>query len=392
MRTIAAVTSSRADYGIYRPVMRRIEEDAELDLAVVATGAHLSPAFGMTVRDIEADGFALRERVEIEMASETPRGMAETMAAFTSGFAELFDRFRPDILVLQGDRFELHAVAVAALPFGIPIAHLHGGEVTEGAMDDALRHALTKMAHLHFVATEEYGRRVRQLGEEAWRVTISGAPSLDNIDLFDLPDREEIARDFDLDIDAAPFLITFHPVTREYDATAEQIGELLAAIEGWQAPLVFTSPNADMGGGIIRAAIADFVARAPGRWMIENMGTRNYFGLMKIAEVMIGNSSSGIIEAASFDLPVINVGSRQIGRLRAPNVIDVPCREADIRGAIDRARGATFRRSLNGLENPFGDGRAAERIVEVLKTVALDDRLVIKRFADIDAATVTCRG
>jgi UDP-hydrolysing UDP-N-acetyl-D-glucosamine 2-epimerase len=385
MRTIAAVTSSRADYGIYRPVLRRIEDDSELDLAVVATGVHLTDGTGMTADDIAADGFAVREHVAVDMASDGPAGMAATMGAVTSSFAALFDRWRPDILLLQGDRFELHAVAVAALPFAIPIAHMHGGEVTEGAMDDALRHAMTKMAHLHFVATEGYGRRVRQLGEEAWRVTVSGAPSLDNIAAMDLPGRDEIAREFDLDLAEPPLLITFHPVTREYGRTSDQIAELLSALDGIGAPMVFTAPNADMGADAIRAAIDDFADAGPRRWMIENLGTRNYFGLMKAAAAMVGNSSSGIIEAASFALPVVDVGSRQAGREHAPNVIDTPCREADIRSAIDRACSENFRRPLDGLENPFGDGCAAVRIVDVLKTVPLDERLAIKRFADMRA-------
>ena len=385
MRTIGVVTTSRADYGTYRPVLRRIESESGLELAVLVTGMHLAPEFGFTVHDIEADGFRIAARVEMLLSSDSPEGVAKSMGLGITGFAQVFDRWRPDILLVLGDRFEMYASALAALPFKIPIAHIHGGDVTEGAMDDALRHSLTKLAHLHFVATEDYGRRVRQMGEESWRITVCGSPGLDNIHSTPLLGDDEMEDLIGLPMEEPPLLVTFHPVTMEYERTDWQVTELLAALDTVNRPMVFTLPNADVKGRTITHMIERYAARQPRTRLVTNLGTQAYFTLMSKAAAMVGNSSSGIIEAPSFRLPVVNIGIRQKGRVRARNVIDVGYERDKIVRGIKKALSPSFRKSLSDMTNPYGDGQAAEPIVSMLQNVPLDQQLIIKHFVDSDA-------
>lgn len=385
MRTISVVTVGRSDYGIYLPILRRIQTDSELVLHLIVSGAHLAPAFGSTVNAIQADGFAIGERVEMLLASDSPEGIGKSIGLGVMGFAQAFSRSRPDILLALGDRFEMYAAALAALPFNIPVAHVHGGEVTQGAMDDALRHSLTKLSHLHFVSTPEYGRRVAQLGEEPWRITVSGAPSLDNLRSMVLPTCEQLEAQFDFRLQPAPLLVTFHPVTLESEQTEWQVGELMAALNELDMPVIFTMPNTDTRNGIIRQRITEYVRTHLSAWSVENFGTRNYFGVMQFASAMVGNSSSGLLEAPSFKLPVVNIGTRQTGRVRAKNVIDVDYARAEIVAGIQRAVAPEFRSGLHDLVNPYGDGHAAERIVAGLKGVALDHRLIRKVFCDVGA-------
>lgn len=383
MRTIGVVTSSRADYGIYRPLLQAIAAEPGLRLALFVTGMHLAPEHGLTVRAIEVDGFAIAERVEGLLADDSAAGIAQSMGLTTQGFARAFARSRPDLLLVLGDRFEMHAAALAALPFTIPLVHIHGGELTAGAIDDALRHSLTKLSHLHFVATEAYAARVRQLGEEPWRVTVSGAPGLDALAGFVPLAAAELEARIGLPLDPAPLLVTFHPVTLEPGQAGQQLTELLAALDLAGLPVLFTAPNADAGGRLIVSLLADYVARRPQTRLVTSLGSAGYFSLMTHAAAMVGNSSSGLIEAPSFALPVVNVGDRQEGRVRAANVLDVGYGRQQIAAAIARATEPAFRKSLAGLPNPYGDGRAAARIIEVLKTVAIDPRLLKKRFCDL---------
>lgn len=382
MRTVAVVTVGRSDYGVYLPVLRRIVETPALRLRLIASGMHLSPEFGSTVEAIEADGFKVDDRVEMLLSSDTPEGVAKSMGVGVMGFAQVYARSRPDMLVVLGDRFEMHAAALAALPFKIPVAHIHGGELTQGAIDDALRHSITKLSHLHFVATEEYARRVRQLGEEPWRVVVSGAPGLDNLWTVQPLAADDLSRRYNVRLQPPPLLITFHPVTLEYERTEWQVSELLAALDASGMPLLFTQPNADTGGRLVARMIDEFVRTHPQAQKVDNLGTAAYFGMMAAAAAMVGNSSSGIIEAPSFALPVVNVGTRQEGRVKAGNVIDVGYGRAEVLDGIKRAVTPGFRESLRGLKNPYGDGHAAERIVERLASVELDDRLLVKRFVD----------
>lgn len=382
-RTIGVVTVGRSDYGIYLPVLRRIEKDPSLRLLLMVAGMHLSQEFGLTISAIEMDGFEIAARVEIPYLSDTPEGIARSMGVAVAGYAESLARLRPDILVVLGDRFEMYAAALAALPFKIPIAHIHGGELTEGAIDDALRHSLTKLSHLHFVATEEYARRVIQLGEEPWRVTVTGAPSLDNLYSTERLSVKELEERFDVELPHAPLLVTFHPVTLEFEQAAWQTGELLAALDALGRRVVFTSPNADTGGRAIRKLIEAYVDAHDNAVLVDNLGTQAYFSLMSIAAAMVGNSSSGIIEAPSFKLPVVNIGTRQDGRLRAANVIDVGYKREEILSGLRKAIKPGFRAGVKELTNPYGNGNAAEKIVQRLKIVALDDTLVRKRFHDL---------
>lgn len=383
MRTIAVVTVGRSDYGIYRPILARLRASDEVNLQVVATGMHFPARFGETIKEIDSDGQPVGARVDHLLASDSAESVAMSMGLGTLGCAQAYARLRPDLLVVLGDRAEMHAAAVAAVPFGIPIAHIHGGEITEGAIDDALRHAITKLSHLHFVSTEAYAARVRQMGEESWRVVVSGAPSLDNLRLVPVQDRASLATRLGVSLDKDPLVVTFHPETLEAGEEDRQVQALLQALDGIERPLVFTMPNADVGGQHIAARLQAFVARTPSARLVANLGTAGYFGLMSIAAAMVGNSSSGLIEAPSFELPVVNIGGRQRGRVRAANVIDVDADAAAIRAGVARALAPAFRASLRDLVNPYGDGTASARIVDRLVAQPLDRRLLMKRFVDV---------
>ena len=384
MRTIGVVTVSRSDYGIYLPVLRKLQADPELRLYLIVAGTHLSPEFGLTVKAIEADGFEIAERVEMLLSSDTPEGVVKSMGLGVIGFAQSYARLCPDILLVLGDRFEMHAAAMAALPFKIAVAHIHGGELTQGSIDDAWRHSITKLSHLHFVATEEYGRRVMQMGEEPWRVIVSGAPSLDNLKDIQLLSRQELEDLLGVRLDKNPLLVTYHPVTLEYERTEWQVGELLRALEVFDLPIIFTFPNADVSGRVIVQMIESFTKKYARAQLVENLGTQGYFSLMALAAAMVGNSSSGIVEAASFKLPVVNIGTRQKGRIREKNVLDVGYSHAEIHVAIAKAVAPDFRAGLKDLINPYGDGHAAERIVRKLRETKPGDELLVKGFYNMD--------
>ena len=383
MRKIGVVSVARSDYGIYKPVLNKIQEDSELELYLIVSGMHHSPEFGMTVRDIEADGFAIGDQFEMLLSSDSPEGVAKSMGLGTIGFAQSYSRSRPDLLLVLGDRFEMLSAVVASLPFKIPIAHLHGGESTEGLIDEPIRHSITKMSHIHFVSTEVYAKRVIQMGEEPWRIHVSGAPSLDNLNEIELLDHSALQKRAGLDLDNETLLVTYHPVTLEYERTEEHMKALLAALEEVGRQVVFTYPNADTQGRLIIEMIQDFVKRYPKAKIATNLGTQAYFSLMKCAAAMIGNSSSGIIEAASFALPVVNIGNRQRGRVHGINVLDVGDTCSEILAGIREAISPAFRNFLAGLENPYGNGQAAALIVDQLKAVTLDTRLLMKRFYDL---------
>jgi UDP-hydrolysing UDP-N-acetyl-D-glucosamine 2-epimerase len=381
VRSIGVVTGGRSDYGILLPVLRAIQEEPELELRLYVTGMHLSPEYGNTVRQIEADGIAIAERVDIELSSDTPAGITHSMSRALSGFGELFARAKPDLLLVLGDRFEILAAVAAALPFNIPVAHLSGGEVTEGAIDDAMRHAITKMSHLHFVAAEPYRERVLQMGEESWRVRVTGDPGLDHLHTLTFMPRTGLERLIGLDLQPAPLVVTLHPETLAYDNTERNVTELLAALEGLKRPIVFTAPNADTSGRTVRVAIEAFVATHPRSRLVASLGTHAYFSLLKIAAAMLGNSSSGLVEAASLELPVVDVGDRQRGRLHGKNVLHTAATQSAISAAIEKVLKPSFRESLEGMKNPYGDGHSTPRIVHVLRTTPLGRDLIVKRFA-----------
>lgn len=382
MKTVGVVTVARSDYGAYRPVLRRITASRRLRLSLYVTGMHLSRRFGLTVREIKRDGFRIAARIPMLEDSDSPEAVARSVGRGIAGFARLFARARPDILMLLGDRFEMLAAAAAALPFTLPIAHIHGGETTQGAIDEAIRHAITKMSHLHFVATAAYRRRVIQLGEEPWRVTLCGAPGLDNVGQIKLLDRAATERAIGMNLSPAPLLVTFHPVTLEYLETARHVSELLAALERIRLPVVFTYPNADTAGRKIITAIKRYVRAHRNSRAVASLGTQGYFSLMRRAAAMVGNSSSGIIEAASFGLPVVDIGSRQCGRVRGRNVVHSDCERTAIAAAVKKVTSPAFRSTVRGLKNPYGNGHAADKIVKVLERSKIDRRLLMKRFYD----------
>ncbi len=383
MKSVAVITSGRADYGLLRPIMKAIDESTKLDLMIFVTGAHLSSEFGDTWREIEEDGFNITEKIHDNKTADTPAAIASSMGMATSGFSRAFDRTRPDIILVLGDRHEIFAAASAAVPMRIALAHVHGGESTLGSVDDIFRHCLTKMSHLHFVSCEQYKQRVIQLGEEPWRVTVSGAPGLDNLKNTIIYSPEDFFRKFGIPIKDGTLLVTFHPESIHPQHTRSQIYEILSALETANRPTVFTYPNADAAGKTIISALRHYCDSHHDAWLAIALGTRGYITVMSKAAAMIGNSSSGIIEAASFKLPVVNVGIRQSGRQKASNVIDVSIEHEAIKKAITKATSFRFRSSLDRLKNPFGDGNAARRIVDVLERTELDETLLVKKFHDL---------
>jgi UDP-N-acetylglucosamine 2-epimerase (non-hydrolysing)/GDP/UDP-N,N'-diacetylbacillosamine 2-epimerase (hydrolysing) len=382
MRTVAVVTTSRADYSHLYWVLRELDASAEIELRLIVAGAHLSPAFGMTVRQIEADGFRVDARVECLLGSDTDVGMAKTIGAATLGLADTLGAMRPDLLLLIADRYEMLAPAAAALALRIPVAHIEGGEVSEGAIDNAVRNALSAMSHVHLAPTATATQRLLGMGEEAWRVHRVGAPSLDHLSRSTVPERAEVEAALGRSLCPAPLVVATHPVTLARDTTREA-DALFAALDAIDHPIVFCFPNSDAGGHeLIERGTAFCAARASAD-LVVNLDPVLYWGLLRQAAAMVGNSSSGIMEAPSLELPVVNIGMRQQGRERAANIIDVEPAAVPIRAAIERAMDPGFRTSLHGMSNPYGDGQAAARIVRVLERVPLGEELLIKRAARV---------
>ena len=383
-RRIAVVTSSRADYShLYWP-LKDLAAHPDVDLQLIAMASHLSPAFGETIREIEKDGFALAGRVECLLSSDSDIGMAKTIGVAVQSLADLLGRIRPDILLLIADRYEMLAPASVALALRIPIAHIEGGEISEGAIDDAVRNALTKMSHIHFTSTEQARRRVIAMGEEEWRVHRAGAPSLDHLRRSRLLDRGALEAKLQLDLSEPPVIVAYHPVTLRRDTT-EEADALFAGLEVIAGTLLFCYPNADAGSLSLIQRTREFLdGRKIGR-VFTNLDAVTYWSLLRHAQMLVGNSSSGIMETASFALPTVNVGIRQKGRERAKNVLDAEANASSILEKIAIARSEAFRSSLAGMENPYGDGHAAERIVRVLTEAPLGDRLLIKHACELPA-------
>jgi UDP-hydrolysing UDP-N-acetyl-D-glucosamine 2-epimerase len=382
-RKICAVTGTRADYGHLYWVLREIAADPDLELQLLVTGAHLSAQWGNTVQVIEDDGFKINERVEIQLASDTPVATCKALGLATIGCAEAFARLRPDVVLLLGDRYEELAAAQAALVLKIPVAHIHGGETSEGAMDESIRHAVTKMAHLHFVATEDYARRVRQLGEDPVCVFNFGAPGLDHLDRSLLAERAEIEHFLGIELGPKIGIVTYHPVTQSELQGELCIDELLAALDAFpEMTFVFTGVNADPGYRAVADAIRTFSVRHPGRIAFtHSLGQSRYLGLMKIADVVIGNSSSGLIEAPALLKPTVNIGDRQKGRAKAASVIDCQDDRDAISAAINKALTPDFCETLADDNSLYGRSGASWKIVSVLKSQRLDG-LLMKHFFD----------
>lgn len=370
MRRIAFFTSTRAEYGLLRPVMAEVATRPNLALQIIASGTHLSDAHGATWREIVADGFQIDARVEMAVAADDGEGTALSAAQVLSGVACALSRLKPDVLVLLGDRYELLAAAQAAVLSRVPIAHVHGGEATEGAIDESIRHAITKLSHWHFAAAEPYAERIRQMGEAQARVWNVGAPAMDNIAALDLMPKDALEAFLGMKLRSPAFLVTYHPVTLEDDGGLAAMQALLTALDVHSASIVITGANADPGSHAIRASLQAFADDRPNRVvLVESLGARRYLSLMHYVDAVVGNSSSGLLEAPAVGVPTVDIGPRQQGRLRAPSVLHCGESAAEIRQALDTALSADHRAIAARRESPYGRTGAARRIVDLLEAV-----------------------
>ena len=375
-RKICVVTGSRADYGLLRLVMNGIKADPSLTLQIIATGMHLSHTFGLTTKEIESDGFEVDQKVVCLSSSDSAVDIAEATAKALSGCAKAFDELKPDLVLVLGDRFEIFAACSAALLARIPIAHIHGGEVTVGAYDEAFRHSITKMSSIHFVATEEYKKRVIQLGENPSTVHLVGGLGVDAIKDLKLLNKNEIEQTLGIKFAAKSLLVTFHPATLENQTPGEQIRELLAALSNRSdTTLIFTMPNADTGGFEIMEQIKGFVDKNDNAYLYESLGQLNYLSCMARVDGVVGNSSSGILEAPTLKVGTVNIGHRQLGRIQPESVIDALANKESIDKALIKLFSSEFKSALSDCRSPFGEGGASRKILRVLSDFKLEKNL-----------------
>ncbi|KTD83846.1 UDP-N-acetylglucosamine 2-epimerase [Paenibacillus etheri] len=375
-RKVCVVTGTRAEYGLLYYLMQEIQSDPTFELQIIATGMHLSPEFGLTYQQIETDGFVINEKIEMLLSADTPSSVAKSMGVAVLGLADAFQRLQPDILVLLGDRFEILSAAQTALVMRIPVAHISGGELTEGAVDDSIRHAITKMSHIHFTSTEEYARRVIQLGEQPERVFQVGSLGVEGIRKMPLLTEAELAEFYGFPLDKL-FLITFHPVTLEVRTAEKQVEELLSALDHFpEYKIVFTKANADTEGRIINQRIDEYAAMYPERVRaVFSLGQLKYLSTMKYCSAVVGNSSSGIIEAPVFSKPTVNIGDRQKGRLRADSIIDCIPEKGDIINSIHQAISTSFQDILSQTVLQYDGATTSAEITHLLKTIDLQNIL-----------------
>ncbi|KIL97763.1 UDP-N-acetylglucosamine 2-epimerase [Paramagnetospirillum magnetotacticum MS-1] len=384
-RRICVITGSRADYGLQSRLIQLLADDPRTEPRLIVTGSHLVADFGLTVGEIEADGVAIAERVECVQADDSGLGMAKSLGLAVIGLAEALGRQKPDLVVVFGDRYEMLAAASAAMALRLPLAHIAGGQLTEGAVDDAIRHAITKLAHLHFTAIEPYRRRILQLGEAPERVFTVGSTGLDAIRLRPRLGRAEVEARLGMTLGERSLMVTFHPETLSPLPPEAQITEMLSALGGLDddVRLIFTMANADAGGRAITRAVEEFVARRPGRSvLVASLGQQGYLSALAQVQGVVGNSSSGLIEVPSFGIGTVNIGDRQKGRLRAASIIDCPILAESIADALTRLLSPEFQAMARSVVNPFGDGHASERILDVLAAHPLDG-LIRKGFVDL---------
>jgi GDP/UDP-N,N'-diacetylbacillosamine 2-epimerase (hydrolysing) len=382
-RKICVVTGTRAEYGLLRWVMQGIKVDPDLVLQVVATGMHLSPEFGLTYHEIEHHGFQIDRKIEMLVGADTPAAIAKSIGLGLIGFGQALSELQPDLIVVLGDRLEIFAAVAAALVARVPVAHLHGGELTEGAFDEALRHSITKMSHLHFVAAEEYRQRVIQLGEQPDRVFLVGGLGVDSIKRIHLLDRAALEASLEFSLGERSLLITFHPATLEMCTAADQMAELLASLDKLQrTQLIFTLPNADTDGRVLIQMVAQFVERHSNARLYASLGQLLYLSCVAQVDGVVGNSSSGLAEVPSFQKGTINIGDRQRGRLQATSVINCEPAQGDITAALERLYSADFQTSLGRVVNPYGKGGASEKVLRILKHHPIE-HIAKKSFHDL---------
>lgn len=386
MKRIGIMTGTRAEYGLLKSLMQEINKDNDLELYLIVSGMHLSPEFGMTYKEIEEDGFEINAKVEMLLSSDSPVGISKSIGLGVIGFADEFQRADLDMLILLGDRYEALSAAISAMVMRIPIAHLHGGELTEGAIDEGIRHSITKMSYLHFTSTEEYRRRVIQLGENPERVFCVGAIGVENIKKINLMTKEELERSIHFEIDENTVIVTYHPVTLENNTVEEQFLNLLKVLDrNPKIRMIFTKANADTNGRIVNELIDKYAAQNSERaCAFMSLGQKRYLSALKYCRIVIGNSSSGIIEAPSFGKPIINIGDRQKGRICADSVINCGYTQQEIQQAMETALTEEFENKARNCRNPYEKENTAANIISVIKDYLLNDKIKLKKgFYDI---------
>lgn len=386
MKRIGIMTGTRAEYGLLKSLMQEINKDNDLELYLIVSGMHLSPEFGMTYKEIEGDGFQINAKVEMLLSSDSPAGISKSIGLGVIGFADEFQRADLDMLILLGDRYEALSAAICALVMRIPIAHLHGGELTEGAIDEGIRHSITKMSYLHFTSTEQYRNRVIQLGENPERVFYVGALGVENIKKINLMTKEELERSIHFEIDENTVIVTYHPVTLENNTVEEQFLNLLKVLDrNPKIRMIFTKANADTNGRIVNELIDKYAAQNSERaCAFVSLGQKRYLSALKYCRIVIGNSSSGIIEAPSFGKPIINIGDRQKGRICADSVINCGYTQQEIQQAMETALTKEFENKASNCRNPYEKENTAANIISVIKDYLLNDKIKLKKgFYDI---------
>jgi UDP-hydrolysing UDP-N-acetyl-D-glucosamine 2-epimerase len=382
-RKICVITATRAEYGLLYWLMRRFRDDEQIELQIVVTGAHLSQAHGMTVREIEADNFTISARLPILLEDDTPQCITKSIGLATLGFADLFSQLKPDLLVLLGDRYEMLSAAQSALIARIPIAHIHGGESTEGLIDEAIRHSITKMSQLHFVAAEHFRKRLIQLGEQPSRVWDVGALGLDNIERLTLLNRDELSKKLGITFEYPSVLVTYHPVTLGNHDDGEVMKNILETVSKEAKSIIVTGVNADTGGSTLRKVLERFMcSHTKNTIFVESLGTLRYLSALKHVDLVVGNSSSGLLEAPALGTPSVDIGQRQQGRLRPPSVIHCGVKSQEIMDAIRTALSHEHTLIASRRETPYGRPGAADRILNILKDISLDS-ILIKHFYNI---------
>ena len=386
MKRIGIMTGTRAEYGLLKPLMQEINKDNDLELYLIVSGMHLSPEFGMTYKEIEEDGFQINAKVEMLLSSDSPAGISKSIGLGVIGFTDEFQRADLDMLILLGDRYEALSAAISAMVMRIPIAHLHGGELTEGAIDEGIRHSITKMSYLHFTSTEQYRNRVIQLGENPERVFYVGALGVENIKKINLMTKEELERSIHFEIDENTVIVTYHPVTLENNTVEEQFLNLLEVLDrNPKIRMIFTKANADTNGRIVNELIDKYAAQNSERaCAFVSLGQKRYLSALKYCRIVIGNSSSGIIEAPSFGKPIINIGDRQKGRICADSVINCGYTQQEIQQAMETALTKEFENKASNCRNPYEKENTAANIISVIKDYLLNDKIKLKKgFYDI---------
>lgn len=379
MKNICIITGTRAEYGLLKPIISKVENDIDLNLQLIATGMHLSSEFGMTFKQIESDGYNITEKIEILLSSDTNVGISKSMGLAMISFSELYERIKPDIVIVLGDRYEIFAAVSAAYISKIPVVHIHGGETTEGAFDESLRHCITKMSYLHFTSTEAYRNRVIQLGEHPDRVFDVGAIGIENIKNLNLLSKKELEMQLKLNLDNKYVMVIFHPVTLEDSTAKEQFEEIIDALEMTDLNVILIKGNSDTGGRVINKMIDEITNKYPKKYTsFTSLNILQYLSLMKHCEALVGNSSSGILEAPSFRIPTINIGDRQKGRIQSKSIINSEPKAENIYTSLKESMSESFKNEISNMVNPYGDGNVSDKIIDKIK-IALNNNIDLKK-------------